>query len=76
MIHCRFNVIYLILLSEIGLVESEIGLVESEIGLVESEIGLVESEIGLGGSEIGRMFFLIRHWPRRILDWPEKFRRI
>ena len=62
MIHCRFNVIYLILLSEIG--------------LVESEIGLVESEIGLGGSEIGRMFFLIRHWPRRILDWPENFRRI
>ena len=55
MIHCRFNVIYLILLSEIG---------------------LVESEIGLGGSEIGRMFFLIRHWPRRILDWPENFRRI
>ena len=69
MIHCRFNVIYLILLSEIGLVESE-------IGLVESEIGLVESEIGLGGSEIGRMFFLIRHWPREIIDWPGNFRRI
>ncbi len=38
----------------------------SDIGLGESDIGLGESEIGLGGSEIGRIFFLIRHWPRRI----------
>ena len=45
---------------------SDIGLGESEIGLGGSEIGLGGSEIGLGGSEIGRIFFLIRHWPRRI----------